>query len=316
MIGLLTFNNVVRKAAWAPHQHRNLHAQHGTTAAAGATVSISAITPINRAGSGAAATTTTAHDGDADADDSPAAEAAGDTASGEPLASVAAPSPSTRCGLIYDQSTSWIRKSLKIRSIAQEFIGSVLYRKKFLAVHVRPYHDECLLAVWMHRTYSMDKAERLCANANLYNVFVPQSVEAILEHQLQRVVILTHPKIMFQVINRLKADAPDVKLATFNMKRIEKVLGYQSVTALAMVEEEVAVRADVFIGTIDSSMTGMILQEREAMGQPANTSRWFRGTRSKKHKVMVAQRKRASKAARTAEHHRSSSSRRRRRLGA
>ncbi|KAG2486987.1 hypothetical protein HYH03_014359 [Edaphochlamys debaryana] len=173
----------------------------------------------------------------------------------------------------YLQVSAQLVKSSRILDISRRFRAKRLGGEDvpYIAVHLRPYPDTCLYW-WNQKEYDEAKAKKACKNGKLYPVCVSQTALQMkrLEERVgkgkAKLFVMSYPELR-PVISRMY-DSVDLDPVYYDEADLEKEMGYRSISLLGMVEEEIAYEADVFIGTSYSSMTGVILQERFARGEP------------------------------------------------
>ncbi|GIL56383.1 hypothetical protein Vafri_11756 [Volvox africanus] len=163
------------------------------------------------------------------------------------------------------QVTAQLTKSDQVVQLAAAFREQMLMNKSYIAVHIRPYPDKCLY-VWRHPDAVNDetKLKEMCKNPRLINVFVGQTLHNMKKRKLRGLFVMSYPSIRDRITEMYRAAG--VKPIFFDEDDLEEAVGYRSVSLLGMVEEEIALGADVFIGTSYSSITGIISQERYARG--------------------------------------------------
>ncbi|KAG2497631.1 hypothetical protein HYH03_004371 [Edaphochlamys debaryana] len=149
--------------------------------------------------------------------------------------------------------------------------------RPYVAVHLRPYPDKCLWH-WKQDRFETKRAAGACKNANLYNVFVQQTADAMRKNDVKVLFVMSYPELR-PVISQMYGKV-GIKPVYYNEEDLEDAVGYRSISLLGMVEEEIAYEADVFIGTSYSSMTGIIMQERYARGKPMTSTLLFTKTSS------------------------------------
>ena len=93
-----------------------------------------------------------------------------------------------------------IKKSEWVRNAALQFIQAEFGNESFVAVHVRPYADDCV-QLWANT--SDPTTEQLspptCKNGGMLASLVP-TVQAVMErHSLSRVFLMSHPKIRWRI---------------------------------------------------------------------------------------------------------------------
>ncbi|GIL83940.1 hypothetical protein Vretimale_10950 [Volvox reticuliferus] len=163
------------------------------------------------------------------------------------------------------QVTAQLTKSDKIVQLAAAFREQMLNNMSYIAVHIRPYPDKCLY-VWRHPDAVNDesKLKEMCKNPRLIKVFVGQTLTSMKKRKLHGLFVMSYPSIRDRIIEMYTAAG--VEPIFFDEDDLEAAVGYRSVSLLGMVEEEIALGANVFIGTSYSSITGIISQERYARG--------------------------------------------------
>ncbi|KAG2426206.1 hypothetical protein HXX76_013187 [Chlamydomonas incerta] len=203
------------------------------------------------------------------------------------------------CCEAYKVRSPLFHKSERIYGLAEDFVGKAIGKDKpFMAAHIRPMPDPCVV-LWQSADEDLDpkELEDTCRTDFMYYRLVPNMQWLIKQHQHQgaasAVFIMTHPTIRPRVFRMLKAGGIDpifIDMAQFNasVAAAEASSGSSSSSGgssgrtalrtpvsnslLAMVEEAVAAMATVFLGTAESSMTGMIVQERLTRGLPPEST--------------------------------------------
>ncbi|EFJ47933.1 hypothetical protein VOLCADRAFT_91429 [Volvox carteri f. nagariensis] len=167
------------------------------------------------------------------------------------------------------QVTPALTKSKQIIQLAKDFREKRLGNQSYIAVHIRPYPDPCLY-VWRHPEVEADEkmARNMCKNPGLSKVFVDQTVHAMKEKKKKKqkringLFVMSYPSIRTRITEMYRAVG--LEPTFLEGDDLDAMMGYTSVSLLGLVEEEIAVEADVFIGTSYSSMTGFISQVRTA----------------------------------------------------
>ena len=93
-----------------------------------------------------------------------------------------------------------IKKSQWVRNAALQFIQAEFGNESFVAVHVRPYADDC---VQLWASASEPSIEQLspptCKNGGMFASLVPTVREVMARHSLQRLFLMSHPKIRWRI---------------------------------------------------------------------------------------------------------------------
>eukprot|EP00195_Chlamydomonas_chlamydogama_P011636 CAMPEP_0202913134 /NCGR_PEP_ID=MMETSP1392-20130828/59645_1 /ASSEMBLY_ACC=CAM_ASM_000868 /TAXON_ID=225041 /ORGANISM="Chlamydomonas chlamydogama, Strain SAG 11-48b" /LENGTH=469 /DNA_ID=CAMNT_0049604277 /DNA_START=191 /DNA_END=1601 /DNA_ORIENTATION=- len=179
------------------------------------------------------------------------------------------PPPITACQSAYLTVTAQLRKSSLIRNLARNFIEHELQGQPFAALHVRPWPDKCLM-VWIQEEFDEHQAKKVCKRltGSLHGQLVPGTQMVMKQMRLGpgQVFVLSHPSIRHQIRKLYKQ--VDIQPRFIGKEDLLHAGASEedasSVTLLALVEEEVAVEASVFVGTDASSMTAVIIQGRLA----------------------------------------------------
>ncbi|KAG2426204.1 hypothetical protein HXX76_013185 [Chlamydomonas incerta] len=190
------------------------------------------------------------------------------------------------CCAAYQARSPLLRKSPHVYELAGNFIRDKIGKhNKFIAAHIRPMPDDCV-DLWKRPNEDLDPKEmtEICRTDFMYNRFVPNLQALQRKHNISTVFIMTHPVIRPRVFRMLKAGGINpvyMDMAELNASLQEpssrvggrpRISTPLSVSLLAVVEEAVSAAATVFMGTAESSMTGMIVQERLARGSPPASS--------------------------------------------
>ncbi|GIL80067.1 hypothetical protein Vretifemale_9254, partial [Volvox reticuliferus] len=186
------------------------------------------------------------------------------------------------CCQAYKESSVLVRKSPQVSELAQDYIRKTIgVHRPFIAGHIRPMPDDCV-KFWQS-TGELDPIKLLdiCRNNYMYDRFVPNLQALQEEYRTSYVFIMTHPIIRPRVTQMLKAGGIDplfIDISDLNasMRAAKRPLRTKlSFSLLAVVEEAVSAAATAFVGTAESSMTGMIVQERIARGQDPSSNYFF-----------------------------------------
>ncbi|KAG2436023.1 hypothetical protein HYH02_011735 [Chlamydomonas schloesseri] len=179
------------------------------------------------------------------------------------------------CCEAYKQQGPLLRKSERINELAQDFVStSIGQGKPFIAGHIRPMPDDCV-ELWKSSKQDLDPKELYdtCRTDFMYNRFVPNLQALQRVYNTSTVFVMTHPVIRPRVFRMLKAGGIDPVFmdmeqfaAALRRPGTTPLATPMSFSLLAMVEEAVSAAAVAFLGTAESSMTGMIVQERLAHG--------------------------------------------------
>ncbi|PNW79651.1 hypothetical protein CHLRE_08g361600v5 [Chlamydomonas reinhardtii] len=179
------------------------------------------------------------------------------------------------CCEAYKQKGPLLRKSDRIQELAQDFISTSIGKgKPYIAGHIRPMPDACV-DLWKTAQDILDPKEMydICRTDFMYNRFVPNLQALQKVYNTSTVFIMTHPLIRPRVFRMLKAGGIDPVFmdmehfaAALRRPGAAPLATPLSFSLLAMAEEAVSAAAVAFLGTAESSMTGMIVQERLAHG--------------------------------------------------
>ncbi|GLI71237.1 hypothetical protein VaNZ11_016358 [Volvox africanus] len=186
------------------------------------------------------------------------------------------------CCQSYKESSVLVRKSPQVCELAQDYIQRTIGSDRpFIAGHIRPMPDDCVKFWQSSGELDPIQMSDVCRNNYMYDRFV-HNFQALQEkYRTKAVFIMTHPTIRPRVAQMLKAggidplfiDIADLNASIGAAKRpLRTPLSF---SLLAVVEEAVSAAATAFLGTAESSMTGMIVQERIARGLDPSTSYFF-----------------------------------------
>ncbi|PNH01267.1 hypothetical protein TSOC_012859, partial [Tetrabaena socialis] len=197
------------------------------------------------------------------------------------------------CCQAYKEGSVALRHSLNMLDLAGSFVRQYIGADTpFLAVHIRPMPDPCV-ELWRQPQEELSEREMedTCRTDFMLDRFVPNVRALQAAFNLSRVFVMTHPTIRPRVFRMLRAAG--IQPIYMDMKHLATresppaggggpatagggepapagsdngggpaplARSAPSFSLLAMVEEAVAAAATVFLGTAESSMTGMVVQ--------------------------------------------------------
>ncbi|GFR49713.1 hypothetical protein Agub_g11867 [Astrephomene gubernaculifera] len=204
------------------------------------------------------------------------------------------------CCQAYKERSVTLQLSPLLYELAGEFIQQAVGSgdSRFIAGHIRPMPDDCV-TLWQSPKQELSELEleKSCRTNTMYHRFVPNLRSLKKLYNISTVFIMTHPIIRPRVFRMLEAggirplyiDIPHLNNSLFTESAAAtgttaselsvrsrfsgvsspgspRLRTPMSFSLLALVEEAVAAAATVFLGTGESSMTGMIVQERLSRG--------------------------------------------------
>ncbi|EFJ43784.1 hypothetical protein VOLCADRAFT_106625 [Volvox carteri f. nagariensis] len=177
------------------------------------------------------------------------------------------------CCHAFNDHSILLRTSPQVRKLADAYIRKAIgKRERFVASHVRPMPDDCV-KLWQSPEEDLDpiQLKEICRNDFMYSSGTSpccdfHDVPGMRLYNTTTVFIMTHPTIRPRVARMLKAGGINAAfldlsdLMSINMEAARPLRSPMSFSLLAIVEEAVAADARAFLGTAESSMTGMIVQ--------------------------------------------------------